>query len=197
MSVASWCTRQSEKGLPSREHISELQRQFPSRAAVLMQLQPAARVRDARNASIVVGNSEEEGSVRSRFGLACIQKGIERPVEDAAFLHENRERLMQPRGSEFQPASGRMPTLDVPPRIEPWVIRRLPEVADQKATGEAARGCPAVLVIDFVRHDVRIRIFRKTAHVYGLSILQGLRPFHRRLLRIRQGTVLHEALPGV
>ena len=94
-----------------RKQIADLHSQVSTAVTVLAQALASAAISEFRHALVIPWNAHQEAGVGSRLRRTRIRKDIKRMVEDAAFLHENRIRLMQTRSPEFQPASCRLSVL--------------------------------------------------------------------------------------
>ena len=107
----------------------------------------------------------------------------------------------QTRGSEFQTASGRVSLISVTPCIEPRVVRRPPDIADQKAAETllaVTQPCSSSIVKDTTfgsgsvlryRRFAGLPLFRACGHsTFGSSrIRQGM------VRKIRSGVCVHDA----
>ena len=75
--------------------------------------QAAVPIGELGDPLVIFGDLEQEGQIRPYGGLACIQMYVERSIENAALLNQDREGLVKPGGSKLQaprPAACRSPS---------------------------------------------------------------------------------------
>ena len=94
--------------------------------------------RDVLHALPVGGGFCEEGDVGSGGGLAGVEVRHQFAAENGSLFDQHAEGLVEAGGAEFQAAGeGLFVVIDVAPGVEPRVLLRLPDVAEDEVVGGA------------------------------------------------------------
>ena len=153
---------------------------------------------DSGDAGEVLGDFHQEVGVGEDLRLVGVDKAEDFLGEDLALFYQYRTGLVQAGGAEFETTGEGFAVLNVAPGVEPRIVGRRPEIADQQAFGGVNGGGPTVFIFDDIGDDAGRRVVRQTAQIdFGAVHLQRVGPADFRDFRCWHRAFLHKTARAV